>query len=127
MLPLARRPMRVLAPVIEIPTLARLDPWEHLALGRARARQLVCHDDAGNIGEALEELTKKLLGGLRMAPALDQDVEPMIVLVDSALEVMALAMHRQEDLVQVPLVGPDKESNWLPAPAGPFVLMLRVY
>jgi hypothetical protein len=51
----------------------------------------------------------------------------MIVLVDSALEVMALAMHRQEDLVQVPLVGPDKASNWLPAPAGPCVLMLRVY
>src|SRR5262247_72949 len=23
--------------------------------------------------------------------------------------------------------GPDKESNWLPAPAGPFVLMLRMY
>ena len=119
--------MRVLAAVVVIPTLARLDPWEHLALGPARARQLVGHDDAGNIGEALEELTKKLLGGLRMAPALDQDVEPMIVLVDSALEVMALAMHRQEDLVQVPLVGPDKASNWLPAPAGPCVLMLRVY
>jgi len=23
--------------------------------------------------------------------------------------------------------GPDKESNWLPAPAGKFVLMLRMY
>jgi hypothetical protein len=23
--------------------------------------------------------------------------------------------------------GPDKESNWLPAPAGEFILMLRMY
>ena len=23
--------------------------------------------------------------------------------------------------------GPDKESNWLPAPNGPFVLMMRLY
>jgi hypothetical protein len=23
--------------------------------------------------------------------------------------------------------GPDKEANWLPAPNGPFVLMMRIY
>ena len=48
-LPLARWPVRVLAPVIEITTLAMLYPWEHLACGRAVALQLVCHDDAGNV------------------------------------------------------------------------------
>ena len=46
-LALARWPMRVLAPVIEIPTLAMLYPWEHLALGRTVALQLVGDDDAG--------------------------------------------------------------------------------
>jgi hypothetical protein len=40
-LALARRPMRVLAPVIEITTLAMLHPWENLALGRAVALQPV--------------------------------------------------------------------------------------
>ncbi len=29
--------------------------------------------------------------------------------------------------VQSTSPGPDKESNWLPAPAGPFVLMMRYY
>jgi hypothetical protein len=29
--------------------------------------------------------------------------------------------------VQKDSPGPDKESNWLPAPAGKFVLMLRMY
>src|SRR5215831_10705526 len=96
--------MRVLAAVVEIPTLAMLDPWENLALGRTIALQLVGNDDAGNICEALEELAKKLLGGLLIAPALDQNVEHMIVLVDSAPQVMALAIHRQEDLVQMPFV-----------------------
>jgi hypothetical protein len=79
-----------------------LDPWEHLALGRAVALQLICNDDTGNVCEALEELAKKLLCGLRIAPALDQGVEHMIVLVDSAPQVMALAINRQEDLVQMP-------------------------
>ena len=30
-------------------------------------------------------------------------------------------------LIQHESPGPDKESNWLPAPAGKFVLMLRMY
>jgi hypothetical protein len=69
-LALARWPMRVLAPVLEIATLAMLDPWENLALGRAAALQLVGNDHAGHVREALEQLAKKLLGRLLVAPAL---------------------------------------------------------
>ena len=69
-LPLAYGPMRVLTPVLAIPTLAMLAPWEHRALGCAVALQLVCNADAGNVREALEELAKKLLGSLLIAPAL---------------------------------------------------------
>jgi hypothetical protein len=29
--------------------------------------------------------------------------------------------------IQKDTPGPDKESNWLPAPAGKFILMLRMY
>jgi hypothetical protein len=96
--------MRVLAPVIEIPTLAMLYPWKNLALGRAVALQLVGNDDAGNVREALEELAKKLLGGLLIAPALDQDVKHVIVLIDSAPQVMALAIDGQKDLVEMPFI-----------------------
>jgi hypothetical protein len=46
-LALPRRPMRVLAPVIEIPTLAMLYPRENLALGGPIALQLIRDDDAG--------------------------------------------------------------------------------
>jgi hypothetical protein len=51
--------MRVLAPVIEITTLAMLYSWENLALGRAVAFQLVCNDHAGHIPQALEQLAKE--------------------------------------------------------------------
>jgi hypothetical protein len=73
--------MRVLAAVIEVATLAMFHPGQDLALRRAVALQLAGNDDAGNVREALEELAKKLLGGLLIAPALDQDVEDMIVLI----------------------------------------------
>jgi hypothetical protein len=69
-----------------------LYPWQHLALGRAVALQLVCHDSAGHGREALEELAKKLFCGLLIAPALYQDVEHVIVLVNSTPQVMAHAI-----------------------------------
>ena len=74
MFSLPGRPMRVLAPVIEIPTLTMLDPWENLALGGAVALQLVYNDDAGHVREAFEQLAKKLLRSLLIAPALYQDI-----------------------------------------------------
>jgi hypothetical protein len=42
------------------------------------------------------------------------------------------ALHTNPDgsvdlLIQAESPGPDKESNWLPAPTGDFVLMLRMY
>ena len=80
--------------------LAMFYPWENLALGGAVALQLVGNDDAGHVREAFEQLAKKLLRSLLIAPALYQDVERVIVLVDSAPQVMALAIDRQEDLTK---------------------------
>jgi hypothetical protein len=94
----------VLTPVIEVAALTVFYPWQELALGRAVALQLVGNDDAGNVREALEELAKKLLGGLLIAPALSQDVEHIIVLVDGAPQVMALAIDGEENLVQMPFI-----------------------
>jgi hypothetical protein len=96
--------MRVLAPVVQIPTLAMLSSWEHLALGRAVALQLVRDDDAGNVHETLEQLAKKLLGGLLVAPALRQHIQDMTVLIHSPPQVMALAVDRQQQLIHVPCV-----------------------
>jgi hypothetical protein len=92
MLALARRPMRVLTPVIEVATLAMLHPGQDLALCRAVALQLVCNDDAGNIREALEELAEKLLRGVLIAAALHQNIEDIVILIHRAPQVMAFAI-----------------------------------
>src|SRR5262249_16213494 len=103
-LPLARGPMRVLAPVIEVTALTVFDPRQYLALGCAITFQLIRNDDPRYVLQPLEQLTEKLLRRLFVASALHEDIEDVVVLVDSAPEVMALAINGQKDLIQVPLV-----------------------
>ena len=96
--------MRVLTPVIEIATLAMLHPWQDLALRRTVALQLIGDDYTRHVLQPLEQLAKELLRGLLIAPALHEDIKHVIILVDSAPEVMALPVDGQKDLIQVPLV-----------------------
>ena len=103
-LALTRGPMRVLTAVVEIATLAVFDPGQDLALRRAVALQLIRDDDPRYIPQALEQLAKALLRRVLIAPALDQNVEDVVVLVDSAPQVMVLPVDRQKHLVEVPLV-----------------------
>ena len=76
--------MHVFTPVIAIPTLAMLYSWEYLALSRPIALQCSCDDHARYIRQALEQLAKALLGRVLVAAALHQNVEDVILLVDSA-------------------------------------------
>ena len=64
----------------------------------------------GTYCQALEELPEELLRGPLVAPALDQDIEHVVVLIDGAPQVMTLPVDRQKHLVQVPFVA------WLGAP-----------
>ena len=101
---LPRGPMRVLTAVVEIATLAVFDPGQDLALRRAVALQLIRDDDPRYIPQALEQLAQELLRRLLIAPALDQDIEDVVVLIDGAPQVMAFAINRQKHFVQVPFV-----------------------
>src|SRR3989449_7743023 len=101
---LPRGPMRVLTAVVEIATLAVFDPGQDLALRRAVALQLIRDDDPRYIPQALEQLAKKLLRRLLIAPALHQDVEHVIILIHGTPQVMALPVDRQKYLVEVPFV-----------------------
>src|SRR5215471_6817543 len=103
-LTLTRGTMGMLTPVVQIATLAVFDPGQDLSFGRAVALQLLRDDDPRDISQALEQLAKELLRRVLIAPALDQNVEDVVVLVDSAPQVMTFAMNRQKHLVQVPLV-----------------------
>jgi hypothetical protein len=102
--------MGVLTPVIEIATLAVFYPGQDLPLRRAIALELIGNDDPRDILTALEQLTEKLLRRLLIAAALHQNVEHVVVLVDGTPQVMALAIDRQEDFIQMPFVSRARPS-----------------
>ena len=80
------------------------DPRQYLALGCAITFKLIRNDDPRDVLQPLEQLTEKLLRRLFVASALHQDIEDVVILVDSAPEVMALTVDRQKHFIQVPLV-----------------------
>src|SRR5215467_14517595 len=96
--------MGVLTAVVEVTTLPVFDPRQDLPFRRAVALQLVGDDHPWHVLQALEQLTKELLGGVLVAAALHQNVEDVVVLVNRTPEVMALAIDGQKDFIQVPLV-----------------------
>src|SRR5215831_4568222 len=98
-LTLPRGAMRDFAAVIEITTLPVFHPGQELALGGTVALQLIRNKHARDIPQALEQLTKELLGGLLVAATLHQDVEHVVVLIHGTPQVMALPVDRQKDLV----------------------------
>jgi hypothetical protein len=102
--PLPRRPMRVLASIIEVTTLAMLYPWENLTFGRTVALQLVRNDDPWHVLYALQQLAEKLLRRLFVASALHQDIEHVVILIHRAPQVMALTVDGQKDFIQVPFI-----------------------
>jgi hypothetical protein len=99
MRPLARRSMRVLAPVLEIPTLAMLAPWADPPLCRTIALHLVRQDDPWHVLQALQQLAKEVLGRLRVPAALYQHIQHVVVLIHRPPQLMALPVDRQKDRV----------------------------
>jgi len=79
-------------------------PWQDLPLCGGVAAQLVRDDHARHLPQTAQQLAKETLGGLCIAPALDEDVEHVAVLVDRAPEIMRLALDADEHLVHEPFV-----------------------
>jgi hypothetical protein len=96
--------MRVLTAVVEIPTLAVFHPRQDRALRRSVTLQLIRDDHPWHVLQPLEQLPEKLFRGLLVAAALHQDIQHVVVSVNRAPQVMALAIDGQKDLVEVPLV-----------------------
>jgi hypothetical protein len=94
----------VLGPVVQRPVLPVLDAAQALPLGRSITLELVRHDHAGDICEPLQPLAEKLLGGLLIPAALDQNIEHVAVLIHRPPEILVFPMDREEDFVEMPRV-----------------------
>jgi hypothetical protein len=78
------RLMGVFGPVIEALVLTMLDPGHDLPLGSGVALQLVGDEHTRGSTLLLEELAEQPFGGLRVAPALDENIENLVVTLSSA-------------------------------------------
>jgi hypothetical protein len=103
-LALAGRLVRVLGAVVQTAVLALFHPGQALAHGRPVASQPIRHDHPWHVRQPLEQLTEERLRPLLVAPASHENIEHVADLIDGPLQVMALAVERQKDLIQVPLV-----------------------
>lgn len=96
--------MRVLGAVIELARLTMCHTRQEFSLGGTVTIQCVGDDHAGDVGEALEQLTEASLRGVLVAPALPQNIEEMSVLVHRAPEIMVLTLKDEKHCIHVPLV-----------------------
>jgi hypothetical protein len=103
-LALTRRPGRVLTAVIEIATRTMLDTGPNRAFGRRVALQFIRDDDARHVRESFEKFFEKCLRRLLMAPALPDDIENVVVLIDSPPQVIACTVEGQKHLIEEPFV-----------------------
>ena len=96
--------MRYLGLVVQVSALPVLRVGQDLALCGRVAPELVRDDHPWRILQPAQQLAKEALGCMGIAPALNQDVEHVPVLIHGAPKVMHLAADAQEHLVEEPFV-----------------------
>ena len=75
-----------------------------MALRDAVASQLVGHDHPRHVLQSLQQPPEEALGGIGIAPVLNEDVEHNTVLIHGTPEIVLHALDPDEHLVEVPLV-----------------------
>jgi hypothetical protein len=103
-LPLAGGLVRVRGAVLEIAMLAMFHARQEFSFGGIVASQSVCDHHSWHVPHTLERVAEERVRGDLVAPALDQDIEPMPVLIHRPPQMMALPIDRQKDLIQILLV-----------------------
>jgi hypothetical protein len=88
-----------------------LDPGHDLPLGSGVALQLVGDEHTRGSSLLLEELAEQTLGGLLVAPALDENIQNETVLFDGTPEPMLFPSEADDDLIEVPFVAMARRSR----------------
>jgi hypothetical protein len=104
MFPLARQPLRMLSPVMEIAPLAVFHSLQNLTHSRAVALHLIRNDVPRHMLQLFEPFAEQLLRRFCVVAALHQGVEDVIVLVHSSPSVITLTVDGQTQLVKMPCV-----------------------
>ena len=114
-LALSRRLMRNLCAVVLVSVRAMGDGRHDRSVRSPVAAQLVGDQSHGLTRLALQQLAKKACGRPAVAMRLDEDIEDVAILIDSAPEIVPPSLDGDEDLVQVPSVAQSALSTREPA------------
>ena len=80
------------------------DIGQHLCLGGNITAQLVGDDGPWHVLQSLEQLPEESLGHLLVPARLNQDVEYSPVLINSAPQILQLAVDREVYFIEIPAV-----------------------
>jgi hypothetical protein len=109
---LARRLVGMFGTMVQRALWPRFHTRPHRALGGTGALQLIRDDHPGSVVAPVQQLTDALRRGLLVAPRLDEDIQPLLVVIHRAPEGVPRAIDREEDRIQVPCVA----TSGTPAP-----------
>jgi hypothetical protein len=77
---------------------------QDVPLRRAAVFELVHNDNAGHVGQALEQPPEELLGVVLVPPTLYEKIQDMAVLIHGTPQIVAFAVDGEKDFIQVPRV-----------------------
>ena len=80
------------------------DIWKNRSMGDAITAQTVGDEAPGLVLQTLQQVLEEALGGFRIAPFLNQDIQYNTILINSAPEIVLHALDPNEHLVQVPFI-----------------------
>ncbi len=84
---------------------------QDLAFGCTITLQFISDDHARDVLESFEELAEKSFRGFFVAPALDENVEHISVLIHRSPQIVSLATDREKHLVHMPLVATTRTAT----------------
>ncbi len=80
------------------------DGWHDAAKRRRIASQLVGDQPPRHAALTLQQLEEEPFGGFPITVRLDENIDHVTILINGAPEILAFALDRDEDLVQVPRI-----------------------
>jgi len=102
--------MGILRSIVEPFVLSILEFQAQFTTCSSVGAKFVCDHDTWDAHLFANELTQKPLGGVAVASALNQSIENEALLVYGAPQPMLLAIDRDDDLVEMPLVAQARSS-----------------
>lgn len=110
-LSLSRGLVRILCSIVQAFVLAVLDTWTNFFLGGSIARQFIGDNHTRYVFHPFEQLPKKLLSGVFVAPTLDQDIKHLAMLIHRAPQILSFPIDGQKHLIQMPRISQPRAAT----------------